>query len=318
MKQAVKLIVVMTVGPIGPTHRLEDILDTISSVLYYTSPDRKIIIQDNSSTQNVGAQLQQTFPELIVIRTPQNYGLSGGLYKAESLAYLFAHSMFDFQTLIRMDTDALMIGEGLADDAVRFFQENPNVGQIGTYMIGTNGEISEFSWPRQQLLHEIGIRGKLEDAERAEFLRKLVSQAQAHGYQHGEHIIGGVSILNPRFIEKLVDQGLLLREELRRSVLQEDHIYSMLVKAVGMDLGEFGGPAHPLANRWKGLPASPQQLVDMGKKVIHSVRFWQDMKEPEIREFFRARRNSPEALALANGVTLESAYDISAADGTMQ
>jgi hypothetical protein len=318
MKQTAKLIVVMTVGPVGPTHRLEDILDTISSVLYYTSSDRKIIIQDNSSSHNVGAQLLEIFPELIVIRTPQNYGLSGGLYKAESLAYLFAHTMFNFQALMRMDTDALVIGEGLEDDAAAFFQANPNVGQIGTYMIGTNGEVSEFSWPRQQLLHEIGIRGKLEDAERAEFLRKLVSEAQIHGYQPGEHIIGGVSILNPRFIEKLVDQGLLLREELRRSVLQEDHIYSMLVKAVGMDLGEFGGPEHPLANRWKGLPASPQQLVEMGKKVIHSVRFWQDMKEPEIREFFRARRNSSAGLALANGVTLESAFDISATDGAMQ
>lgn len=292
MKERVKLVVVIPVGPMGPKYQLDHVLDTIESVIYYTTPDRKIIIQDNSREQNIGAQLAAVYPELLVIRTPQNYGLSGGLYKAESLAYLFAHSAYEYQVLMRMDTDALMIGHGLADDAARVFAQNPNIGQLGTYMVGTNGEISEFSWPRQQLQRETSFRGWIESRHRYALLKRLVLDAQANGYQLGEHIIGGVAILNPLFIEKLVDRGLLLREELRRSLLQEDHIFSLLVKAVGMDLGEFGGPGpeHPVANKWQGLPNSPERLVEMGKKVVHSTRFWQDMKEPEIRAFFRARR----------------------------
>lgn len=290
MKERVKLVVVIPIGPIGPRYALDDVVDTINSVIHYTTPDRKIIIQDNSSDTHVSSTLSDVFPELMIIRSPQNYGLSGGLYKAESLAYLFAHSAYSFDVLMRMDTDALMIGHGLADDAARVFAENPNIGQLGTYMVGTNGEISEFSWPEKQLKKEISFIGWMQDRSRCELLRLLVASAQANGYVMGEHIIGGVSILSPRFIARIVQDGLLLREELRRSLLQEDHIFSLLVKAVGMELGEFGGPEHPLANRWKGLPAHPEQLVATNKKVIHSTRFWEDMKEPEIRSFFRERR----------------------------
>lgn len=290
MKERVKLVVVIPVGPTSPRYSLDDVVDTIHSVVHYTTTDRKIIIQDNSTDTKVSAALSQAFPELMIIRSPQNYGLSGGLYKAESLAYLFAHSAYDFEVLIRMDTDALMTGYGLAEDAAQLFRANPNLGQLGTYMVGTNGEISEFSWPAAQLRKEISWQGWLRDRSRCEMLRELVKAAQANGYVMGEHIIGGVSILSPRFIERLVNDGLLLREELRRSVLQEDHLFSMLVKAVGMELGEFGGPEHPLANRWKGLPAHPEKLVASNKKVIHSTRFWEDMQEPEIRAFFRARR----------------------------
>lgn len=297
MKEQVKLVVVIPVGPIGSRYQFDDILDTLSSVVHYTTPDRKIIIQDNSRDPEVSGPIGEAFPEILIIRTPQNYGLSGGLYKAESLAYLFAHSAFDYQVLMRMDTDALLIGFGLAADAADEFRRHPNVGQLGTYMIGTNGEVSEFSWPRDELLKETSWIGWLKDRERCEMLRKLMAAAQTHGYQLGEHIIGGVSILSPVFMEKVVSEGYLLREELRRSRLQEDHLFSLLVKAVGMDLGEFGGPEHPLANRWKGLPASPEQLVAMNKKVIHSTRFWENRKEPEIRAFFRARRLTAEALS---------------------
>lgn len=292
MKQRVKFVVVLTVGPLGPKLRLDDIFDTIESIHHYATPDRKIIIQDNSTTQNVGDQLCVRFPELIVIRTPQNYNLSGGLYKAESLAYLYAYTTFDFQVLMRMDIDALMIGFGLEDDAIARFEQNPNLGQLGTYKIGCNGEISEFSWPKKQLQTEIGYTGRVQDKERWKMMRMLVAQAQANGYELGEHILGGVSLLNPRFIEKLVKTDLLLREEIRRSLLQEDHIFSLLVKAVGMELGEFGSPNDPMAVRWQGLPCSPQDLIKRNKKITHSIRFWNELNEQDIRAFFRTQRET--------------------------
>ncbi|MEO8391904.1 MAG: hypothetical protein ABI700_02835 [Chloroflexota bacterium] len=297
MKQPVKLVVVLTVGPLGPKLQYEHIVDTINSVLHYATPDRKMIVQDNSTEQNVGQRLREQFPELIVIRTPENYGLSGGLYKAESLAYLYAHSLFDYQVLIRMDVDALMIGAGIEDDAIARFEQNPNLGQLGTYKIGCNGEISEYSWPKQELEKEIGAAGWLQDRERCKLLRMLVARAQANGYELGEHILGGVSILNPRFIDKLVQENLLLREEIRRSVLQEDHIFSLLVKAVGMQLGEFGTPNDPLAVRWQGLPSSPEELAGRNKKMVHSTRYWQQMNEDAVREFFRSRREIATASA---------------------
>ncbi len=290
MKERVKLLVVIPIGPLGPKLRFEHIVDTIDSVRHYATPDHRMILQDNSTSQNVGEQLRAQFPDLIVIRTPENYGLSGGLYKAESLAYLYAYSTFEYQALIRMDTDALMTGAGLEDEAIARFRQNPDLGQLGQYKISSNGEASDFSWPKREIQSEIGQQGRLTDRERCEFLRRLVAQAQAHGYELGEHILGGVSVLSPRFIERMVQGNLLLREEIRRSRLQEDHIFSLLVRAVGMEMGEFGGPDDPMAIRWQGLPCSPEDVVRRSKKIIHSTRFWETMDEDAIRDFFRRQR----------------------------
>jgi hypothetical protein len=289
MKASVKSIVVLIVGPPSEKYRVDHVLDSIGSVVHYSTPSRRIIMLDNSE-RNLADWFYEAFPEVIVLRSPQNYGLSGGLYKSLSLAMLHAYVAFDFDVLIRMDTDALMIGEGIEDEAINRFRQQPNIGQLGTYTIDTNGDRSEFSWPRQQLQREISFIGWLKDRERCIFLRDLIQRAQAYGYQLGEHVLGGASIFSYAVIEKLLDHNLLLREEIRRSVLQEDHIFSLLVKAVGMDLGDFGGPEQPMAVRWQGLPRSPEALVASGKKLIHSTRFWHAVKEDDIRAFFRAQR----------------------------
>jgi hypothetical protein len=45
-----------------------------------------------------------------------------------------------------------------------------------------------------------------------------------------------------------------------------------------------------LGVRWRGLPCSPEELLERGKKVVHSVRFWEALDEGQIREHFRTRR----------------------------
>jgi len=286
MKQPVKLLVMIPVGPIGSGYRFEHLVDTITSVIHYTTPDRRIIIQDNSTPTHIGEKIQELFPELIVIRTPENYGLYGGLYKAESLAYLFAHATFDFQVLIRMDIDALMIGHNVEDDAIAYFNEHPKVGLLGTYLAAGEGAY----WPGKQLTRQMGVMGFIQDRPRWSMLRKLFTAAYKHGYELGEHIIGGTAIYSPVFMDKVVREGYLLREEIRRFKLQEDHIFSLLCKAVGMDMADFTGPGQPMAVAWKGLPCSPQELVESGKKLVHSTRFYGDMNEEQIRTYFSARR----------------------------
>jgi hypothetical protein len=290
MKESVKSVVVLIVAPPSEKYRLDHVLDSLSSVLHYSTPSRRIIVLDNSE-RNLADSFYEAFPEVIVLRTSENYGLCGGLYKSLSLAMLHAYTAYDFDLLIRMDTDSLMTGSGVEDEAIRLFRQQPNVGQLGTYLIGANGEPSEFAWPRQQLQRDTSLLGWLKDRERALFLRDLIARARAYGYQLGEHVLGGASIFSYAVIEKFLDHNLLLREEMHRSNLQEDHIFSLLVKAVGMDLGDFGGPDQAMAVRWRGLPRSPESLIASGKKIIHSTRFWQDVKEDDIREFFRAQRN---------------------------
>jgi hypothetical protein len=286
VKEAVKVVVVIPVGPLGSNYAFQDIVDTISSVVHYASADRRIIALDNFSPLHLADRLKATFPELLIIRMPRNYGYFGGLYKAVSLGLLYAYSAFDFQVLVKMDTDALMINRGLEDDAIHFLENNANVGQLGTHLVDGEG----VAWPRQQLMKHTSVAGWLKDREQCNRLRQLVVKAQSHGYALGEHVLGGVSIFSPAFVDRLVQQGLLLDDALSRSKLGEDHLWGLLCKAVGMDLGQFGSAESPMGVAWRGLPCSPEELVSRGKKVIHSTRFWKGMTEEQIRQFFRLQR----------------------------
>ncbi len=286
-KEKVKLVIVLPVGPIGSGYTLDQLSDTIESILHYTTPSRKIIIQDNSRPLNVGAKVQERFPnDVIVIRSPANYGLFGGLYKAESIAFLSAVSFFDFQLLIRMDIDALWIGYGLEDEAIAYFEEHPNTGMLGDFPHSESG----YDWPRALIKRQMSFLGWLSGPKRHALLRKLVDTARSKGYKIGEHVIGGASILSPKFIQKLSDQGWLLRDEIYRMKLQEDHLFSLLCRAAGMEIGDFGAPGRPMSIAWRGLYEPPQALVDSGKKLIHSTRGYQDIDEEQVRAFFRERR----------------------------
>jgi hypothetical protein len=291
MRKSVKLVVVIPVGLFSHKYPWEHLVDTVQSVNFYTSPSTLIILQTNGA-YDLRTHIKADFPDVVVNHSPQYPGLSGALYMSLSEAFLFAHRHFDFEVLLRLDMDALVIGLMPEDDAIEFFRQHPTVGQIGTYRTGTKGEVADFSWPRSQLALETGVRGWLIDRHRRTALRRLVDRAKAHGYQPGEHILGGAYFLSATCIDTLIRKRLLANEHLGRSLLQEDHLFSLLIKASGMELGDFGSPHHPLAVQWKGLPDAPAALLANGKKIIHSTRFWEEMDEEAVRNFFRVQRES--------------------------
>ncbi|MBX3086291.1 MAG: hypothetical protein KF716_31940 [Anaerolineae bacterium] len=288
MKEKVKLIITISVGPPGSGNKIDDVIDTIRSAMYYGGADSRIVIQDNSHPLNTGKKLQEMFPQLDMVRSPRNYGLYGGLYKAESIAMQHAYERYEFGALLRMDSDALMIGHGFADEAIAKISANPNAGVLGMYF--TSGEGIE--WARQQLLAMTSVTGYIKDPRRCAFLRQLIYKAERNNWQLGQHILGGALVMTPTYIERVNKAGLLHREELRRAKLQNDHTYSLLCKAVALDLIDFNVPNGPMAITWRGLPASPQDLIEQGAKVVHSTRFWKNMDEAQVRTFFRARRES--------------------------
>ena len=99
------LIVVI---PVGPNETLEDLFDTIESVLYYTTRERRIILVDDSGKDTCIA-VQAQIPDIDVVKTPHNNGDNGGLYLTLSLGYLHAHRNYTFKVLLKLDVDALVI-----------------------------------------------------------------------------------------------------------------------------------------------------------------------------------------------------------------
>jgi hypothetical protein len=289
MKQKVKLIVVIPVGPLGSSYRLDHLYDTVESVLHYTTTDRRIILQDSSLPLRIGTKVQQRFPEVLLSPTPEHYGSFGGAYKAESLALLGAVTHFDFQVLVHLDIDSLWTGYGFEDDAIEYFSANPQVGMLGGFPRSPEG----YQWPRRMVqLQGDSIIGMLRDPGRYGFIHPLVMNAKKNKWQVGDHVLGGAAAFSPMLLRKLAEQGLLLREEARRLHLREYHIFSLLCRAVGMEIADFAQESQPMAVAWDKLPAAPETLVKLNKKIVHAVRDYQGMTADEVRAFFRAHRTS--------------------------
>lgn len=286
MKQKLKLVVVIPVGALSSKNRYEHMVDTIESIQHYATPEHQIVIQDNSAPMHLGDRLAREFPQLDIVRAPVNYGLFGGLYKSLSLALLHIHSSYKFDVLMKMDTDALMTGAGIEDAVLRFFSEHPGVGVMGNRLHEGDG----VRYPEKTLRFESSTMGWLIDRQRCATLRLYLQQAEGNGYKVGEHVLGGTAIYHPDFIDKLISRDMLLREELRRTMLQEDHMWGLMAYAVGMKVAHFHIPDNPMAVVWKGLPAAPEDLVKANAKIVHSTRYWKQMNEDQIRAFFKQRR----------------------------
>ncbi len=294
-KQFVDFIIVI---PVGPGCKLEFILDTISSIKYYVHSPYKIILTDDSQNIAVGKTIMEQYPDVIILKNDKNYGKLLGLYMTLCNAYRYALDKFDFHALMRLDTDALIIGHSPELQIIEFFKKNPTVGLAGRHVKGLRspddfGNVWENGgrglyvaianmFPGYYLRHPF-IYWKV---------RKLLFKAINQGYEIGELIFGGAYAFSRIGLEKLRENELLPVKNVLGAGLEEDHFFTMLIGSVGLEFGDLAGGEGPFACTWKGLPASPETLHQANKKIIHSTRFWQAIKEEEIREFFRDKRQS--------------------------
>ncbi|HYE55801.1 MAG TPA: glycosyltransferase family A protein [Chitinophagaceae bacterium] len=288
IKRFFDLVVVI---PLGPGCREEFICDSIESFLYYTATDHKIVLVDDSQ-KATGVKIKQRFPQADVLVTSQPMGKLCGLYLSLCSAYRYLLEQYRFRAVLRMDTDALVIGRHPEAAALQLFKEDPQTGMAGQYPLDYHGELWDTSWPRSQLL-KIALTRYFFTNTRAHWsLLKLLRLALKNGYRTGESVFGGACFLSEACLQKLYRSGLLPRHELRTVELEEDHLFSILVRSVGFRLGDLSSDHLPMGCAWKGLPASPAELHAKGKKIIHSTRFWKQMNEAEIREWFRNKRET--------------------------
>lgn len=285
MKQFFDIVVVI---PLGPNCQPEFIADTIDSFIHYSVSDHKIIIADDSQ-KGTGKQVKERFPQVDVIETTEPMGKLCGLYITLSQAFRYALEHYRFTAVLRMDTDALVIGDAPEAAALELFGSDPGVGIAGQYPLDYNGDQWDVSWPRDQVQRLVS--SKLLSKPLAHFsLLGVYKKALRNGYKTGESVFGGACFISEPCLQNLQRAGLLPGKIFRNVHLEEDHLFAILVTATGHRLGDLSSNSLPLGCAWKGLPASPEELYSSGKKIIHSTRFWQQMKEAEIRGWFRTKR----------------------------
>jgi hypothetical protein len=257
-------------------------VDTLESVFCYSNPELVVVIDD---TRGRGIDFSH---ERVVVLPAVAHGGWGGLWVNLAVGFRYAIEHAQFDVLVRLDTDALLLGPGLAEAAASEFAARPEVGALGAYRFGPDGSTRDWVPARKAIRRETGLLG-LQDPARRRTMRALV--ASAADYVLGEHALGGVVIYRGEMLHEMHRRDLLNFPELANSRLGEDHIFGLLTAVSGYRTADFSRPADPMAVRWKGLPSSPEELLRTRKLVAHSIRFWNEMREQDIRAYFAVARD---------------------------
>lgn len=300
---------IATVLPVGPNDG-PDALDTLASIMHYAGESRIIVVVDDTVPRSGFADHAQEMSQDIVVlpAPPRAPGGQGGLWVKIAAGYQWLLERYAPDVILRLDVDAMLIGPGLADRAAEEFAIDPEVGLIGSYRVMSDGRIRDWSWAARRIRIETGPRGLIYPACRR-VLRELISHAKANGYVAGEHALGGGYIHSLRAADDVHARGWFQLPSLARSNLGEDMIMGLVTVAAGYRVADFGRPGDPLSMRWRGLPAHPDDLLAEKKLLTHSVRYWGDLKEPEIRRIFREARVA-RSVADQKGRDVDHTYDV--------
>lgn len=287
----------VVVIPVGPRTEMAFLNDTLRSVFENALTRSKILLIDNTKDglDKTAVHRQEEIDFLRCENKGKTRPLYGGLYFNLSKSWRVILDRYDFDTVLRLDDDALMIGPGADRDAVMFFAEHPDVGCLGSYQFTCMGNRRDFTPARRLLRAETSVMGALRHPRRWRCVRRVRRLARRNGYQDGEHALGAATFYSRACIERFSRLDFLERAELRKSTLGEDHIFGMMVRAAGLRIGDFATEGKPLGLAWQGLPASPAVLMEMGKKIVHSVKSYDGRDQGEIRAEFRRLASATES-----------------------
>jgi len=269
----------------------DDVVDTVDSVQAFL-PDWRVVVIDDGIPDLRGDGL----PDAVTVLPPLNYPRNkfGGLWMKYCYGLNFILVNDPPLFILQLDADALVVSSGLGTEIERVFAD-PQVGLAGVHRIDPSGGRRDFSPIARAIAAETeGLRSWIRPLARGP-LRRLLVDARRHGYETGEHALGGATVIRTKMLEDWARRGWLELKGLQTSHVPDDAILSLATRASGYTIAELGGRDGPFAVTWKGLPASPPELTASGALVVHSVRSWKDWTETEIRSFFRDRRRNVSA-----------------------
>ena len=250
--------------------------------------DVAVVVADNTR-DGLDRTGSRDLPALRYRRFPSDGRSStlGRLYLNVATCLAEILDAYDFDVLLRLDDDALIIGPDPDLDAIGYFESNPHIGCLGSYRVTCTGYPRSFDHPARTLHHELYSAAILKHPRRWMALRTIYSLARRHGYEDGEHCLGAACFFSHAVLLAMRDKQLFPTPALATSNLGDDHMLGLLVHAAGFDLGDFATGQYPLGLALRGLPMSPGELVDAGKKVVHSLKDHAGRNQAELREEFR-------------------------------
>lgn len=296
--------------PVGDG-QVAETLDTLESVWHYLGAGQPVIVNLEHHDDETERALRSAWDgRLHVIRNPSPGGVGAPivmefLTHKNAYGYKVAFEEYEAPLVLKLDTDALLTGYGLLDEALTYMQRNPEVGIFGQHGVRADGT------PRSYQVHTHRLRGELSRRRRLTFrapaYAPIARRALAHGWALGESVFGAACFLTRPCLAAMHRSGYL--NPPRRgwnSVIAEDVYFTMCAMAAGFRPGHFAAPDGPLCLAWRRLPLPAKEIHARGYKVAHSVDKGEHTSRSEnggltAREFFRAIRREEVLLQTQGG-----------------
>jgi hypothetical protein len=303
--------------PVGP-----DALDpgragvVLASVMAWEpSVSMCVVVEDCDSRSGLTESMTRPGScRLIVLRNPRRgrgYGHTGGLCAGILTALAWIRQNADVEFVLKLDTDALVVGPFAATIA-NLLAQSPETGIVGTLGGSCNPELRPLQDPRREpdllrlrrlLPSDAGVKGEARSLRidglglvPFELLRSFaavrphVDRAVVNGYETSDYCQGGAYALGCRMLQRMAAHGYLAQPEPWIWVpVGEDMVMAMYARAVGLRLLDASGPGQPFGLQARALPHSLTRIVQLGYSIIHSIRNDAAHSEPAIVEFFHMR-----------------------------
>src|ERR1041385_2318091 len=165
------------------------LLDTLESIDRHVTESHHVIAVDDCTRDHLDETLRGLRSDLTVLRNERPHGGRSGLYVTLANACRVALDRFSFRVLLKMDTDALMVGPGLVTQAIRAFEANPEAGLLGSYHVRADGERREWTKWKMAFWYESNPLRALWG--RTPLWRDPIRLARRRPYDLGENVLGG-------------------------------------------------------------------------------------------------------------------------------
>lgn len=268
-----------------PAAAIDDVEDTIDSVLFYEPNATIILIKDHELNLDLDSRVI-VLPKL---PWPSMAGGKGAVFQKKLYAFKYILSNFrDYEYVISLDADAVFLQSGIFKELDSIMQDR-SIGIAGSVHQTKDGSLRNFEPVKNAILRKGGIRCLLKRSGRR-YLDDLIRQCGDGVTKIGTHALGGMSVFQRGMIESWDKRGWLTNDKLHSFPIPEDGLMGLLAIASGFNFKDIGGPTGIIDLEWRGLPRHPKELVESGRYATHSVRSFREMNESEIRTFFKIRR----------------------------
>jgi hypothetical protein len=287
-------VVAVPVGPApGEVARAADLLAALRAWEPEAGP---VVLVDDAHDPDLAALGAVVLPNP---RAGRGIGAMGGTCAATLTALRWAHEHAPGAPVLRLDSDALVIGP-FAARLRAVFAADPAAGVLGSCDRTCNGDervvgawapivrrhaARLWLWRRGAPHVQQALRG------RNAAVRREVHAALAAGHPPGRHCIAAACALSGALVGAMARAGML-DDPLRwvDARIGDDVMLGLQAAALGFALRGMVADGEPFGLAHVGLPDAPERLVARGFALVHSLRNDPRHREDELRAFFAARR----------------------------